>query len=406
MKHSKIVDAGGKPFEMPVRDKTDRYFRFATAIDDLTLNTSFQNINSWIRTNLKLTRDICRVHSVVNPYLTQTVRVVPNQVVGQRGVMLSPNARTVKGEADQLLNVATLDAWKKFSKAKYFDVAGQRSRMDIEKYLTSQYYVDGEAFVRIRKGPQYEYGLSVQLIDPALCPINFYQDEKDNRVIVAGIEYDADTMRPTRYFFYNKSDKIASKFHTSSQMAIRADELTAIPADQICHVYKPIFANQARGIPGMAAAIVCMHHHDHLQNASVISARIGASNMLLLEQEDGGGIEFTGDDETEDGTQVFDIKPGSADILPKGVKVSDKGWQPAFPATMYEALDKSILMKAASAIGLSYSTFTGDYSDASFSAARLGSITERETFIDIQNMIISTFEDKLYEAMDNSTNSP
>jgi hypothetical protein len=61
-----------------------------------------------------------------------------------------------------------------------------------------------------------------------------------------------------------------------------------VPAEDVMHVFIPEFAEQVRGVPWMYAALLNLVHLGAFEEAAVIAARIGASQMGFIESPDGG----------------------------------------------------------------------------------------------------------------------
>jgi hypothetical protein len=89
-----------------------------------------------------------------------------------------------------------------------------------------------------------------------------------------------------------------------------------VPADEITHVFAPEFAEQARGVPMMYAALLNLVHLGAFEEAAVIAARIGAAQMFVIESPDGGKTlaDMAGPGPNADGTESYGAGNGDLQL--------------------------------------------------------------------------------------------
>ena len=82
------------------------------------------------------------------------------------------------------------------------------------------------------------------------------------------------------------------------------------------------------------------------------------------------------------------------DVLPQGYEF--QSFDPDYPHANFDSFCKTTLRGIAAGLGVSYTSLTGDLSEANYSSARVGLLDEREEWRLIQSWLIESFFAPLY----------
>lgn len=367
----------------------------AARIDRLTasLTASSQSVDWDLRRALAVLRARSRHHVQNNPYAAKFLAMVGNNVVGPNGFGLQVRVTepTSKGnvQADQLASDAIEKAFADWSKPQNCDITGKQSFTDLCSLFIRSVAQDGEALVRKVYGKQAgKYGFALQVLD-----IDRLDIEKNETLlpggayIKMGVECTA-YGKPVAYWLRTKhpGDNIYS---TNTGTVYER-----VPASDIYHCFIPVRPEQTRGVPWMAAALLRLNQLGGYEEAAVIAARVGASQMGFFTSPEGDGTAIS-DGEDATGQLMKDADPGVFGVLPPGFDF--KQFDPDYPHAMYDAFVKACLRGISSGIGVSYNSLANDLEGVNFSSSRVGVIDERDSWMCIQRWMIEHFLTDVFE---------
>ena len=372
----------------PRRQKS--YFT-AAQINRLTSSWTASNLsmNEAIFRDLEVLRARSRELTVNNDYAKHFLTLCKRHVIGPNGIALQSKAQLSDGQPDKAVNDSVELAWKKWSKRSQCDVTGIYSWFKLQQLIMEATARDGEVFIRIVRNFRHnESRFALQVFEADYVDTKLNKELSNGRRVRMGIELDQ-WDRPVAYY--------VGKVHPGDNcFGYSYDgEPERIPAEQIIHVFDPLRPGQIRGIPWIHAAMLRLNMLGKYEEAELIAARIAASKMGFFERdEDGGG--FEGEESESDDSLIMEAEPGTFDQLPAGVRLTS--WDPQHPNTNFGNFIKAAMRGVGAAIGVSYHTLSNDLTEVNFSSIRSGVIEEREGWMAIQNWLIESCHQRVYDA--------
>lgn len=322
-----------------------------------------------------------------NDYARGFLRMCRQNIVGSQGVVLQAMARDANGTLDEAANDAIEADFRQWSKRENCDVTGKRSLRQILSRAVEDAATNGEFMIRFVVGRDVnDWGIALQVLDPQRCPVDFNQDKlPGGRFIRHGIEYD-EWGKPTRYLF---STLKASE----AEYTYGGRHFISLPAGEVMHGYLEDLVGQRRGLPWMMTALLRMHNLDGFEKAALVNARVSAAKGGFFEWEEGMG---PADAEDSDEPLYMDAEPGSYQELPPGLKF--KGWDPQYPNGELAPFSKEMKRGFSTGLGVAYNTLANDLEGVNFSSIRQGVLTEREHWKDLQEWLIDSLLEPLFDA--------
>ncbi len=325
-----------------------------------------------------------------NDYGARFVAMVRNNVIGPQGIALQARIRDPNGTEDELANQAVERAWKDWGGRDRCDQGGLLHWAEMQRVVVANVAIDGEVLIRIHQGAAAApYFYSLELLDPELLDTSLNKVLPDGGYIRLGIEY-GPTKRRRAYHLFETPP--GDSFYT-----IRQGNRVRIPASEIIHVFRVERAGQTRGVPWMSPPMLRLQMIGAFMEAAVTNARIGASDMGIIEQaEDSTGEPFVGDDTDTDGSPIIEVEPGVFRELPPGKKLS--AWHPEYPKGEFGPFVKAALRGVSSGLGVSYPILANDLEGVNYSSIRAALLEDRDGWMTVQDMIIGAFCQPVYEA--------
>lgn len=379
----------GKAAPAPQAANAKRNFA-AAQINRLTASFSTQqmSLNERLRRGLRVVRARARDLAANNDHARQFVRLYRRNVIGSSGFTLQVQALRPDGSLDELDSAACEKAFEAWGKQGICDVTGRYSFLDVQLMVSQHLARDGEVLIRrVRNKSAFRYQL--QLIDPALLDDQYnVADAGNGRRIRMGVETDEWGKVLAYYLLQDPDQAYATK-------RIR------VPADEIWHLFLPEEIGQVRGVPPMTSSMLRINNQGAYEDAAVVAARLGASKM--------GWFVSTGDSpppnlasiatvdgatDTDPGQFTQDAEPGVFDVLPQGYEF--QSFDPDYPHANFDSFCKTSLRGIAAGLGVSYTSLTGDLSEANYSSARVGLLDEREEWKLIQSWLIEAWLAPMY----------
>ena len=263
---------------------------------------------------------------------------------------------------------------------EYATVDGVESWFETERLIAKSWFTDGEVFIRHRLAWDNPYGYAIELIDPDLLDENFNESAAQNgREIVMGVEIDEHGRRLAYHFW---------KHHPDS---MRPGERVRVSADEITHYFIRYRSSQTRGFSAFAPILTTVEMIDGYTEAELVAARYHASKMGFITNDTPEAIaayaaRLSIGNESGKGDVVRrrKITPGVIEELSPGQ--SFEGFDPNHPNDAFDPFLKVLLRGIARGVHMSYQTYAGDVSDASYSNTRSGMIPERDHWRVLQNI--------------------
>ena len=185
--------------------------------------------------------------------------------------------------------------------------------------------------------------------------------------------------------------------HPGENYGLTRNEVERVPAADIYHLFTPERAEQVRGITWFHAIIVRGSVIHRFEEAAVIAAEIGASKVAALERSEeaadviGAGMA----DGISGGLPQIKVEAGEMFELPPGYKLNS--WNPDYPHANFESFLKACLRGLAAGLDVAAHNLTGDMTEVNYSSARIAELSEREMWMTLQDWLITSFVQPLYE---------
>lgn len=267
------------------------------------------------------------------------------------------------------------------------DADGVLDFYGIQALVARSVFEAGECFVRRRfrdSTSNLTVPLQLQVLESDMLDSAYTLTGPGGNPIRCGIEFDIKTGQRVAYWFWENhpGDLTLSPYQGNR---------VRIPAEEICHIYKPQRPGQLRGIPFMTPVMVKMYDLDQYTDAELTRKKGAAMFMAFVESEAGQEVTETGlvNENTEAdaaGTAEVVMEPGLAQILPEGTKVHFN--EPGDVGPNYEMFIYRSVLELCSAMGLMYFSVSGDTTKANFSSMRSALIDMRRRIERFQNEVL------------------
>lgn len=367
--------------------------------------------NAEVRMSLKAMRRRSRQLANDNEYVRHFLRLVRDHVVGPRGFNLQSKIYKSRRNKDGRLdldsdaNEAIEAFYAELSKRGSFTADGLFSRAAFERAVITGVARDGEVIIEQLYGRQFNrFGIAWRQIDPDLLdetlnigPGGVYPGVgrlTEGHEIRMGVERDA-YGRPVAYWFLAR--------HPGDDLQGLGVVLhRRVEAERILHWFlaEELRPDTARGIPWIYAAVRRMAMLGGYEEAALVNARNGASNMGFFvppapgSPSDVGAVKAQQDFEALADAQgsdaaadlIEEAEPGTFRKLPPGWDL--KKWDPAYPNDKMEGFVRVMLRAFSSAVGLTYNTLASDLQGVSLSSMRHGANNDRATYEALQQAML------------------
>lgn len=331
-------------------------------------------------------RDLCQN----NDYGRRYLHLLIQNVVGPAGIRLQMKVKNRRADGSQVMDAVANDiiesAWARWCRRDSCTTSRRHTFTQLLNLLVLSTPRDGESLVRIARGFGNGFGFALSPI-PIDCLDTTYTDEA--RRVRMGVETNA-WDEPVAYHVLT-SDPNDRPFAGRA-----AQKRERIPAGELIHLYKPEHLRQTRGFPWTAAAMRRLHIAGKYEESELVAARVGASHMGFFLTGDGTGLSY-GDSTDASGNPVSDVSPGKFETL--GPTIKDfKAFNPQHPTGAFPDFMKAVLRGAASGLNVSYISLANDLADTSYSSGRQGLLEERSYYMHVQQWLIESFVQPVFEA--------
>jgi len=369
-------------------------------------NTTQTSANTEIELSVAQLRNNARDLYITSDYVRRFISLMKTNVVGHAGIMLKMKAFSAPKQLDVTANLKIKDGWNKFGRLGMTTVCGRYSIIDVLKQIIHSVPVDGEILIRFIKYKQSPFKFALQIIEADHLDEKLNKKLSNGNIVKMGVEVDSFN-RAVAYWVL--------KYHPGDQRAaFSQNEHERIPASEILHIFVPERPGQVRGVTWIASPAERLKMLDGFEEASLVAARVGASTMGIIHNDD--GEEWTGDDPessdnesnttVQDGDIVFSAEAGTFKQLTGNKRVEK--WNPAPPGISFNEFIKGVLRGVSSGLNISYENLANDRSDASYSSMRQAEVSDRDNYRILQTFMIErfcqpVFESWLYMALSSGT---
>jgi len=349
---------------------------------------------SEVSTNLEIIRGRSREMAKDSPLMKRWLRLCAINIVGEGFALKSTpydfqnGSRVLDKQASKFIEYH----WWKFcnyrdaaTRQTYFDATGRKTESEMDRLNAKTWRRDGEYFIHVLRTNNNPYGISFRVLRPDWCDHTYnVSDTGRGTIIQCGVEMDATTRRPVAYWFFS-APKDAMAYSSRNRPLIK------IPAASIIHGFTQEDEDQPRGIPEGHAALRKLKMLDMYDEAELTAAREEACSVRTYYAEKGEEeaiADLTSDENSGVALALTaDKEPGQSEVLPLGWKSEIN--TPQHPNKEVTAFKASMQKDVASGFGVEYSNFANDWAGVSFSSVRVGTISERDSWMIDQNDMIS-----------------
>lgn len=345
--------------------------------------TSVLDADSDLRGDTQKIRARLREMVANNAYAARWVAACEENILGADGIALQARIPNTRGGVNEIASRAVELHWWRWGHAA--GVHGESWR-DIERQLVRGWKTEGEVFLELVPNRQFgPYGFAVQVLEADLLDDKHDEARLANGHRVAmGVER-TDTGRVVAYHFWTE--------HPNAYQRTRR-ERRRVPADRIIHLREIGRPGASRGVSRLATVATALRHLDAMQEATLVLNRLAAARGGFWERkaEDALALASEAGEEAMPST----VEPGEFGIAPDGytLKMVETGQ----PTPEYDAFTRNVLRQVAAGLGIAYTTLTGDLSQANYSSARVGMLSERDAWKLDQQRLAQHVHQRVYEA--------
>jgi len=349
-------------------------------------------INNTMRYQLRILRARSRQECMNNPYARRFAQMVVDNVAGPTPFKLQAKATFKNGKLDTAANAKIEACWKSWGRKGNCEITGKWSWSAVQRLLVRTLAVDGEILLRILRGRAYgPHGYQLQVLDADRLDDLLNKVLPNGNAIHMGVELDPNSV-PVAYHILKRKPAtwLAGGYPRESER---------VPAADIMHFFIPEYAEQVRGIPWVYAALVNLVHIGAFAEAAVIAARVGATQMGVIQSPDGDPtllatqFDAQGKPILAAGAPQIDAEPGSFPVLPPGYTL--QGWNPQYPDAAIAPFLKACLRGVAVGVNVAYHNLSGDMEGVNYSSARIAELDERDGWMTIQSCVSEHLHDPL-----------
>lgn len=355
-----------------------------------TWKSSAQSADSVLRFSLPILRNRSRDLADNNDYVAGYLELLGNKVLGPHGVRLQVKAKGGDGKLDRDANAAIEHAFRSWGERGSCSICGRLSWPELQRLALISMARDGEVFIRLLRGKgENPSHFALQVLEADMVDYNKNELLGNGAMIRMGVEVDA-YFRPVAYHVFERHPgdwNIAT---------LPLGRTMRVPAEDMVHLYRQLRPGQTRGIPWTTPVMNRLHHLGAYEEAAIINARAGASKMgfftrTLDAATDAG---YATDDA---GRTINEVEPGSLETLPPGYDF--KAFTPDYPSAQFDNFVKRQIKGASCGLpGASYAELSNDLESVSFSSIRQGTLHARDSYRDLQRLMIDCLCQPVYRA--------
>jgi lambda family phage portal protein len=265
------------------------------------------------------------------------------------------------------------------------DADGLTDFYGMQTIIARQLFEAGEVFVRFRPrllSDGLTVPLQIQLLESEMCPYNWNRMAPNGNWIMNGIELDFRGKRAAYWMFaVHPGDALIEPGFTTQPVRI--------PASEILHIFKCTRPGQMRGVPLVAPALVKLFFLDQYDDAELERKKIAAMFAGFVTSptpEDVVPVDDMDGSADQENVGLTGLEPGTLQTLLPGEEIVFS--EPADVGGSYELFQYRQQLAVFSAMGVPYSTTTGDLKRANYSTLRGAIIEFRRKLEQVQHNII------------------
>lgn len=274
-----------------------------------------------------------------NPLINNGVSNIIGEAVGS-GIRPSPR------HPDAAMRTILTTAWDRCG--NILDASGRTNFDGLQAAIVQDVIVRGEALAVFL---ETDDGLRVRQLNVEQLDRSMTRDLGNGRQIVQGVESDASGI----VAYHISPGRLGDMFGWAPPVRVSADD--------VLHVFRPLFPGQVRGVPWTASIILSAGELDKLTDALLMGASVAAMFCGVVTDENDLG---NGDDPFGNETQPS-IEPGTLIRLKGGQRVTFSSPQ---QSQAVADLLKSQIRGLAAGLGVPAFMVDGDMSDANYSSMR------------------------------------
>jgi len=317
-----------------------------------------------------------------NEYVAGAVQTVAVNVVRQ-GINPQPLIKSSVKKLDARTNQAIIDLWAKFVKEENL----------VEKtYLAVKHLiVDGEGLGKfVLQTAARKFPLRIQMLESDQLDPTKYGLNQDGTFTKRGITLN--TMNdPVRYWLYDYHPGDSTPFPFQY-------ESIEVQADQVMHWFRRDRASQTRGISWLAPIINLVYNLGEYKDYEMIGAKVAAAFGVFIKSPFADPFQasaHSGKKARNNSSLLEYLEPGRIERLLPGEEIQIASH--SRPGNFYTPFVSSHLRGGSVGFGMSYESFSGDYSQSTYSSARSALLEERRKYRMIQCLIVDKFLQPIYE---------
>ena len=343
-------------------------------------------------TSLAKIRARSRDLAMNNPYAKHALKIIKDNVVGFNGgfgiklAMKVKNRKSKDGSPvlDSLANRIIQNEWRKWGKKGNCTADGKLSWLACQHLFITTVARDGEVLIR-KIMAKNDFGFALEFIEGDHLEETYNNNLANGNRIRMGIEFDK-WSKPVAYH-------VLTQHPGDNYAGQNMQKRERVPASQIIHAFLTERPGQSRGVPWSHATVTRFKMLGGYEEATVVGARIGASQMGFFTRENAGDG-YEGDEMDEEGQITDEASPGVFRELPVGMKFEK--FDPDQPKTNFADFVKSMLRSIGAALGIGYNTLAGDLENVNYSSLRAGSLQERDGWQVLQGWMIESFNQEIF----------
>ena len=349
------------------------------------------SINADLDGSLVILRARSRGLAANNEHGKRFLSLVAGNVVGRAHPKLQ--VRALRDQAnpnkpttlDKPANDAIEAHWERWGRS--CDITGRHQDLShLLRTVMKAVARDGEALIRRVQNKSLAYGTALQLLEADRLDESLNLRLTNGNTVRQGVEIDS-AGRAVAYYIRTA--------HPGEAYQTVPNQVERVPAGEMIHLFLAERPEQVRGVPWMHAVILRAAQLHEFEESAVIAARIGASKIAALEHaEDAPDAIDQMADAKVGGIPQMSIQAGEMFDLPPGTKLSS--WNPEYPHANFESFLKSCLRGLAAGLDVADHNLTGDMSGVNYSSARIAELSERETWMILQDWLIASLVRPVY----------
>lgn len=340
-----------------------------------------------IRGDLRALRDRARQLLRDNPLAKRYRRLTEENIIGADGITVEPQVLRPDGSLDEATNKYLKERWTAWCERATVD---GKSWSEVEKLAAALWKCEGEHLMAMMPTRANAFGFALQLLDADQLDHQYNGHNPDNgNEIRLAVEID-EWMHPVAFWIWTG--------HPSEPG--RGRRRMRVPAETMVHLAEVDRVYQTRGVTAFAPVMQALNMLHGTKEALLVLQRTAACKMGFIEVdpdkttplETESGL----DDETADEADTihWDAEPGKIEQLPGGMKFTP--WDPGQPSDQFEPFARDIEREISTGLNVSYSSLTGDLSQANYGSQRGGLLSERDGWMRDQQTMIGRMHRPVY----------